>query len=112
MVSGLIEKWNRHKLYTTLAMKRTFLNTGTSDNIKILKNKIKGTLEVNKELKIFWYAIRSHMTNETPFKNLHQPEGFKSIMIQIMNNWMILNRKFEKNKNQNSDMYAINLYFW
>jgi len=34
-------------------------------------------MELKKELK-YWHAIRPHMTSETLFKNLHQPEGFKS----------------------------------
>jgi hypothetical protein len=34
-------------------------------------------MELKKEPK-YWHVIRSHMTSETPFKNLHQPEDFKS----------------------------------
>jgi hypothetical protein len=67
-------------------------------------------MKLQKELK-YWHVIRSHMTSETPFKNLHKPEGFRSIGYKLwITEWLMGGEK--KKKSKNLDTCTINLYFW
>lgn len=56
------------------------------------------------------------MTSETPFKNLHRLESFKSTGYKLwITEWLgerETEKERERGERENLDMNTVNLYFW